>query len=367
MLSRRGFIEASATMFLPETAPGESLCHIAARKGLLFGSEITVADIAGSTAYRALARTHCDIITPGLEAKWGAVEPEEGTFSFAPLDRIVAFAESAGMAVHMHNLLWSVGLPDWTVQALACGRGAEVMVGHIAALAGRYRGQVSAWDVVNEPVDPRWPSGPEGLCNTPWRRGLGAGYVIDALRATGAADPQARLLINDDDLEYDLPDREAKRCTYLRLIESWLRAGANLHGFGLEAHLKPWLPIAEKSYRRFLHELADFGLLLYVTELDVCDRTLPPDIAARDLAVADYARRYLDITLDETAVRTVIVWGLSDRHTYMHRDPATRRQDGLASRPCPFDTDFAPKPFFYAILHALANTHVRKMLPGIQP
>ncbi len=359
MLSRRDFIGTSIAGALQTPAPGASLRQIAAGKGILFGSAITEPDIAGSREYAVLIRTQCDIITPGLEAKWSAVEREEGLFNFAPLDRLIAFAQSGGMALHMHNLLWSVGLPVWTVQALVAGRGAEVMNRHIAALAGRYRGKIDSWDVVNEPVDPRWPSAPEGLCNTPWRRGLGAGYVAEALRQTRAADPQARLLINDDDLEYDMPDREAKRCTYLRLIESWLRGGATLHGFGLEAHLKPWLRIAEKPYRRFLHELAGFGLQLYVTELDVCDRTLPPDVAVRDLAVADYARRYLDLTLDETAVRAVIVWGLSDRFTYMNRDPATRRQDGLPARPCPFDGNFAPKPLFFALTNSLSNARTR--------
>jgi endo-1,4-beta-xylanase len=359
MLPRRDFIGSSLVAMLRDPAPAKSLQKIAASRGMLFGTAITAPDICGSQGYRALVHTHCGIITPGLEAKWGAVEPEEGMFSFAALDRIVAFAQDAGMALHMHNLLWSVGLPDWTVQALASGRGAEVMRRHIAAVAGRYQGKTNSWDVVNEPVDPRWPSGPEGLCSTPWRRGIGAGYVVEALRAAGAADQRAHLLINDDDLEYDLPDREAKRCTYLRLIESWLRAGANLHGFGLEAHLKPWLRIAEKPYRRFLRELASFGLRLYVTELDVCDRTLPSNVAARDLAVADYARRYLDVTLDEAAVQAIIVWGLSDRYTYMNRDPETRRQDGLASRPCPFDAEFAPKPFYECLVTSLSGTNIR--------
>ncbi len=143
---------------------------------------------------------------------------------------------------------------------------------------------------------------------------IGPQFVTLALAATHAAAPGARLLINDDDLEYDAPDRERKRTTYLRLIESWLKQGAPLHGFGLEAHLKPWLPIADLQYRRFLHELAGFGLKLYVTELDVCDRTLASDIAARDRAVADVTRHYLDLVLDEPAVCTVITWGLSDRN-----------------------------------------------------
>jgi endo-1,4-beta-xylanase len=282
------------------------------------------------------------------------VEPFEQKFSFAPLDGLVRFAESHGLRLHMHNLIWAVGLPAWTIDALEAGRGADVMARHIAKTAGRYRGKVDSWDVINELVDPRWPSAPDGICNTPWRRALGATFVPDALRQTRMADPDAGLLINDDDLEYDAPDREKKRNIYLRLIETWLRQGVPLTGFGLEAHLKPWLPIAAKQYRRFLRELAGFGLTLYVTELDVCDRTFGPDIAARDMAVAACAKDYLDLVLDELAVRTVITWGLSDGTTWMLRDRAGQRADGLPPRPLPYDSGLRPKPMRGALAAAFA-------------
>jgi endo-1,4-beta-xylanase len=359
MMFRRYFMAGAAATALPPVPQPASLGCIAATKGILFGSAVTCADLWDAPDYRDLVVGQCRVITPGLEAKWGAVEPQERHFQLAQLNRIVAFAEVHGMALHMHNLLWAVGMPAWTVESLRSGRGASVMACHIAMLAGAYRGRVHAWDVVNEPVDPRWPCAAEGLSNSPWRRFLGPDYVADALHAAHAADPHARLLINDDDLEYDLPDREEKRTIYLRLIEAWLRAGAPLHGFGLEAHLKPWLALATKPYRRFLRELAGFGLKLYITELDVCDRNLPAEISFRDDAAAAYAARYLDLALDEPAVCGLIVWGLSDRYTYMNHDVATRRTDGLPSRPCLFDSAYRPKRLYDVVAHALCHAPAR--------
>jgi len=361
MLGRREFLAAAAS--LPTTAAivakVPSLRALAAARNIAFGTEVTLAEIAGDSHYASLVAHECAIVTPGIEAKWGYIEPADGAFRFGPMDELASFARGAGLRLHMHNLIWAVGLPDWTLRALQQGRGASIIERHATIVAGRYKDLTDSWDVVNEPVDPRWPSDQDGFCMTPWRRALGPQFLPIALSAIHAAAPAARLLINDDDLEYDAPDRERKRTTYLRLIEACLKRGAPLHGFGLEAHLKPWLPIADKAYRRFLHELAGFGLKLYVTELDVCDRTLAADIAVRDGAVADLTRRYLDLVLDEPAVCTVMIWGLSDRASWMLRDPAAYRPDGLTPRPLPYDSHLKAKPMRDAIAAAFRAARLR--------
>ncbi len=321
----------------------------AAARGLLFGAEVLAADLAADADYAALVARECGVLTPGLEAKWAATEPADGAFRLDGLDAVAAFAQAHGIALHGHTLVWAVYNPPWLLDALREGRGDAVLARHVEAVCGRHAGRVLAWDVVNEPVDPRWPADPQGLCTTNWWHALGPDYVERALRLAHAADPHALLLINDDDLEYDAPDRTLKRTQYLRLAEALLRRGAPLHGFGLEAHLKPDRRIAEREYRRFLAELAGMGLALFVTELDVTDQALPADIAARDALVADAARRYLDLVLDEPAVRAVQCWGLSHRHEQMGRDPATRRADGLPNRALPFDAALELTPMGEAI------------------
>jgi len=363
IMQRREFLlgaaaaSGSAGVALPQG--GQTLREVAAARNICFGSELTLADLDGIAGYGDLIAGECAIITPGLEAKWAAVEPQDGVFRFAAMDRLAAFAAAHGLKLHMHNLVWSVALPRWVVPAIADGRGADIMARHIAALVDRYQAQVESWDVVNEPADPRWPSGPEGLCTTPWRRALGADYVRRALAEAHDGNPRARLLINDDDLEYDAPDRQKKRDIYVRLLTALRRQDVTLNGFGLEAHLKPWLPIADAPYRRFLRDLAGLDLAIYVTELDVCDRTLPAEIGARDAAVAAMAKRYLDLVLDETAVTTVITWGLCDSTTWMLRDRAGQRDDGLAPRPLPYDNALRAKPMREALLAAFRHAPVR--------
>jgi endo-1,4-beta-xylanase len=334
------------------------LRDIAADRNILFGTMVTLNQIADPD-YARLVADECAIIAPGIEAKWPITEPQEGQFRFAAMDALAGFAAGAELRLHMVNLIWSVGLPGWTLTALAQGRGREIMSRHIRTVAGRYRNRVHSWDVVNEAVDPHWTSDKFGLVMTPWWHAMGDDFVAEAFMEAAAADRSARLMINDDDLEYDAPDREAKRTTYLRLVEYWLRHGVPIHGFGLETHLKPWLPLAEKSYRRFLRELAGFGLKLRITEFDVNDRELPADIAVRDRMAAAAAKRLLDIALDEPALDCVITWGLSDRTTWLRQEAIAQREDGLPPRPLPYDAHFAAKPMRDAIAAAFRGARAR--------
>ena len=342
-------------------APQSTLRGRAAARGLLFGAEVLAVDLAADPHYAALVARECAIITPGLEAKWAATEPVEGVFQFAGFDAVAGFAQAHDIALHGHNLVWAVYNPPWLIEALQDGRGQAVLARHIAAVCGRHAGRVLAWDVVNEPVDPRWPADRQGLCTTPWWHALGPAYVERAFHLAHAADPNALLLINDDDLEYDEPDRQLKRDQYLRLIETLRRRDVPLTGFGLEAHLKPDRRIAEQAYRRFLAELGGMGVALFVTELDVNDQLLPADIGVRDAAVAEITGRYLDLVLDEPAVRGVQCWGLSHRHQQMGRDPATRRPDGLPNRALPFDAALRPTLMGEAIGRALDAAPQRPM------
>ena len=356
-------VSPAVTFSDPLWSGGSSLRECAAARNICFGSEITVADIVSDRAYAELIVQECEMITPGIEAKWAYTEPREEHFTFKPMDTLMAFAGKNRLRLHMHNLIWSVGLPQWTLDAIAEGREAAIMARHISTLVSRYQERVDSWDVINEPADPRWPSGPEGLCRTPWRNGLGPSYVEQALRDAAGANPRVRLMINDDDLEYEGADWDRKRAIYVRLIGALRREGVPLHGFGLQAHLKPWLKIADAAYRRFLGDLAGLGLAVYVTELDVCDRELPPEIAVRDRIVAEVTKNYLDVVLDEPATGTVITWGLSDRTTWMLHDLAGRRSDGLAPRPLPYDAQLRPKPMRGAIMAAFAHARHRPATP----
>lgn len=339
-----------------------TLRSLAAARGLAFGAEILSRELATDPAYRSLFAAQCAILVPGFEAKWDQVEPRPGEYVWGPLDRIVDFAEANAIAVRMHTLVWALAMPPW-LQALLrsgdAGAARAALEAHVASVCGRYRGRVAAWDVVNEASDPVWHRGPEGLTLSPWRRALGPDYVPIAFAAARAADPGARLFLNEDGLEYAGARFNDKRATYVRLVEGWLRDGVPIEGFGLQTHLHPDLPLDLPAYRRFLATLAGFGLELHLTELDVRDRTLPADPATRDRIAAALVRRVLDTALDEPAVTTIVTWGLTDRYSYQLADPAFRRPDGLPNRGLPWDAALRPTPIHDAIAAAILGARYR--------
>ncbi len=351
MITRRQSLTlAGAAALVPGPLP---LREAAAQCGVLYGAAVSVRALARDPAYAACVARECAIVVPDLAAKFAATEPEDGQFQFAELDAFMAFAGAHRMRVRLHNLVWGVYNPAWLDSALRAARGDAVLRQHIETVVGRYRGRVLAWDVVNEPSDPRWNEA-DGLVALPWKRALGAGYFDEAFALAHGADPNAVLFVNDDLLEYADAASAAKRDGYLRLIEKARRRGAPLGGFGLEAHLRPERPFAPGPYRRFLSELAGMGLVLHVTELDVCDRTMPPGIGPRDAEIAACAKAFLDVVLDESAVRAVLTWGITTRYSWLATTPDMRRPDGLPPRGLPLDTALQQTGMRRALLDAFA-------------
>lgn len=115
-----------------------------------FGTALT---IRNDTVERAIISNTADFgsVTPENAMKWESTEPERGNFTFADADAIVAFAESNGQEIHCHNLVWHSQLAPW-VEAGNFDNATliEVMKDHIKAVAGRYAGHCTRWDVVNE-------------------------------------------------------------------------------------------------------------------------------------------------------------------------------------------------------------------------
>ena len=102
--------------------------------------------------------------------------------------------------------------------------------------------------------------------------------------------------------------------------------------------------------------MAARGVEIMITELDVIDRAAPGGIAKRDAAVAATYKRFLDVALAEKAVKTVVVWGLCDRNSWIDwMNPRTKRADGLHPRPLLFDEEYRPKPVYTTVAEVLAG------------
>jgi endo-1,4-beta-xylanase len=353
-------VAGAATLRRSAVAAGgrEALRATAAARGLLYGSTIATSQIVADDDFTALIRRECAALVTENELKWGNICDAPGIYDFAPADIIVDFATANGIAMRGHTLLWYYRTPRWFRELPDPATAEREMLNHIAAVAGRYRGRMRLWDVVNEPFEPAHGRA-DGLRGAIFAEKVGPHYLDLAFHAAREADPTARLLLNEYGIEYDSPADDAKRRVILRHLERLRRDGVPVELLGIQGHLEIGVkPFSAKKLRAFLAEIAGLGIEMAVTELDVVDAAAPGDIARRDRMVADEYRRFLEVMLDEPAVRTVFTWGLSDRHSWLVRRESgenTWRTDGLPPRPLPFDAALAPKPAWTSLASCLAG------------
>ena len=106
---------------------------------------------------KELLTHHYNSVTAENEMKFERLHPSEEVYTFEQADQIVSFAKSNGMAVRGHTLVWHNQTPEWVFQNSSGGKaGRELLLArmkaHIDEVVGRYRGDIHAWDVVNEAI-----------------------------------------------------------------------------------------------------------------------------------------------------------------------------------------------------------------------
>ena len=302
------------------------------------------------------------ILVPENAMKWSSLRPSPDQYDFSGADKIVHFAAQFGQLVRGHNLCWHEQLPAWFAATATKDNARQLLTQHIQTVAGRYAGRMHSWDVVNEAVQAS-DGRPDGLRKSPWLELIGPEYVELAFTAAAAADPQAKLTYNDFDIELDTPEQSVKRGQVLMLVRRLHARGIPIHAVGIQSHLQANGPRPGAGLVSFIRSVAEMGLEVYVTELDVNSHALPGGPELQDAAVADVYRSYLDLVLREPSVKAVLTWGITDAHTWLNqsKQPWALRPDGARQRPLPFDDDYRPAPAFFALRNAFDTARPRAM------
>jgi endo-1,4-beta-xylanase len=274
------------------------------------------------------------------------LQPQEGRFDFAAADAIVTFAADHKMAVRGHTLLWYKGTPDWfwtTPSGRPASRDLVLsrLKTHIDTVVGRYRGSVYAWDVVNEVVD---PAQSDCLRHDQWWSVVGPDYIEAAFRFAHAADPRARLFLND----YSTTEARKRGCL-VRVVRGLQARGVPLHGIGHQMHVSLYYP-RPADVDRSLRLFANLGLENQITEIDMSlyrnGRSALSDSGAHLLKKqgARY-RTLMRVFLAHPDVNAVTWWGVTDAHSW-------RTSAGKIDQPLLFNADGCPKPAFWSVMDA---------------
>ncbi|MGW4382216.1 endo-1,4-beta-xylanase [Kitasatospora sp. NPDC004531] len=334
-LAAAGGLLAAATLGSgPAGAAGTTLRDLAEAKGSYFGTAITQSNL-NTPALTAVAGTQFDMVTPGNEMKWDTTESSANNFNFGPGDQIVSFAKAHSMRVRGHTLVWHSQLPSW-VSNLPTGQVKAAMENHITTEATHYKGQLYAWDVVNEPFNE------DGSLRTSvFYNAMGADYIADALRTARAADPNAKLYLND----YNIEGLNAKSDAMYQLVSSLKSQGVPIDGVGLESHFI--VGQVPSSMKANIQRFAALGLDVAITELD--DRMQTPASAAN---LAQQATDYATVIGNCLAVSRCVgvsQWGVGDADSWI---PGAFSGYGAATM---YDNNYLPKSAYNAAVTALGG------------
>ena len=232
------------------------------RMGVAVGAGVTSGKDAAS---RELVLRHYDSITAENVLKAGPLNPTPGFWNWGPADAFVEFGERHDMFIVGHTLVWHNQTPAWFFQN---DRGEpntpeqqlERMRQHIETVAGRYKGRIHAWDVVNEVIDNDGSYRP-----TTWVNAVGDGdeMVKAAFRFAAQYAPDAELYYNDFNAW-----RPAKRDGIVRMVRMLQAEGIRIDGVGIQGH---WgLNYPKNEYiEQAIDAYAALGVKVMITELDV--------------------------------------------------------------------------------------------------
>ncbi|MFE9907406.1 endo-1,4-beta-xylanase [Streptomyces clavifer] len=309
----------------PAEAVG-TLGDAAAAKGRYFGTAVA-ANHLGEAQYTSTLDAQFDSVTPENEMKWDAIEGTRDSFNFASADRIVDHAQSRGMKVRGHTLVWHSQLPGW-VGGLGTADLRTAMNNHITQVMTHYKGKIDSWDVVNE----AYQDGSSGARrSSPFQDKLGSGFIEEAFRTARTVDAGAKLCYND----YNTDGQNAKSNAVYAMVKDFKQRGVPIDCVGFQSHFNSNSPVPS-DYRANLQRFADLGVDVQITELDI--------EGSGSAQAASYAA-VVNACLAVSRCTGITVWGVTDKYSW--------RSSGT---PLLFDGNYSRKPAYDAVLAALGGS-----------
>ena len=327
-------------------AADETLRSLAEKNNIYIGAILNSQWFSGQlpSNYEQIHKTQFNIVVAENEMKFDATEPSEGRFSYGNGDKMVKYAKANGMRVRGHALAWHSQVPGWVnnykndKQKLL-----KVLKNHIENVVGHWKGQIDEWDVVNEAIsnnEPQWRTG------SVWYQGIGPEFIDSAFVWTHAVDPDAELCYNDYNLEQGI-NSKAKAGFLLEQVKRWVANGIPITCVGSQTHVEDTTTDkhfigSPDSLRSLAKELAKLNIKLKITELDIGFKS-GINVSKSDLERQGKTfREYLDIVLEEPNADTYLIWGVSDKWSWLS---GLNRQKGLI-----YDDNLKPKPAFDSIM-----------------
>ena len=326
-----------------------------------------------SLQYRNVAQLEFNSVTSTVYLPWGgwksfSTPPDTSYFA-----NVVDWATRHGLKVHGHVLVY----PDANLKSKWWQQQADHLVAprmktYIDKMAGVRRGKIWVWDVLNEIMANKGQAMDANGLRTDFKeyRAMGPEYVNKAFEWAKAADPNAKLIIND----FDISSWNSKSTRLLNYAIKLKNSGVPINGIGFQMHFvdvnspAPNLASIRKNFQRF----ADAGFELYITEFDTCSlRTKNPHPGSPGVSTPNdqqlerqkrFFKSVLKIALEQPAVKSFLMWDYADDFSWLHKTDQQIHNvsPGTYTYPAPFwcgkHCPIKRKPAYFGMLEALKTT-----------
>lgn len=293
---RKGDLNIKVVDAQGQPVPGAGVQVEMTRHAFSFGSAVvakSLADPSFDPRYRETIETWFNEVVFENDLKW----KNHGTGDPDDIAAALSWLAARDIDVRGHVLVW----PGWEwlpedLPALESNpdelrRRVEQRV---LDTAGRYRGQIKDWDVINEPYN-----------NHALMDILGKDVMIDWFKLAKQADPDAKRYINDWGILTGGGNDINHQDVYYDWIDFLVKNNAPIDGIGLQGHFGSTLTSPERLLE-IVDRFAGFGKRIKITELDI----VMSDEALR----ADYMRDFLTVMFSHEAVDGVLMWGFWAGH-----------------------------------------------------
>jgi endo-1,4-beta-xylanase len=352
--SRRLFLgtltAASILPLLPALAQAEARLRKAADKlGIKIGSAVDFLKPVPPDVLDLVDR-ECTIVSPENAGKWLRLQPEDGQFEWMGMDATRDFTHQKMKALNWHCFIWQNGgmpnymkLPDslrpdpheaynpyYAPEGTLSSANYEVRCQNfLGAIADHYGDQFFRIDVANELFLPHGSFTPDALIDPNlfrkgnwWYAGGGQNgpeWPDQFFQMVRGHFPNAHRVLNEFGVEAVHSQMKEKREALQSWLEGAVMRGCPITGVGLQSHL-----VARNNYdvtnmTAFAKETRDLGLSLFITEMDVDTRDLPPGMTQDQInqKAADLAALHVRTMLRNGDLKEITWWGISSRMSYL--------------------------------------------------
>lgn len=280
----------------------------------------------------------------GNSFKWSGVQPNHTTPNYSNFENALRWSQKVGWKLRGHNLLWggddAHSTPDWVRNLPTTQAFIDTCKMRVIRDVSRYRGLISEYDVVNEPL-----SG-----HADWMRNThGDSIIWNSFKWARSADPDADLYVNDYNVEYNWGQAAEYRDLILKIKEN----GGPITGVGMQAHFWDCCRPNVDELVKNINIIAEAGLPIRLTEYDF-GGNLTEAQQTEDLI------KVLTIAFSHPSVNGMISWVLRDSDN----DNGWRPSSGY------FNFDATPKLAADTLLYytqKLWATHFESQISSTDP